>query len=1003
MHEKIESLEPRRLMSVTFTGYVFQDNNNDGVFTAGVDAKQAGRTVYADDNFSYARENNEPYAVTGDDGTYTLTLPTGDHTVRQITPPGSTIAPRAPDAYSLINPADGTVFTANFASVIVPGSVSGSVFNDLNGNGVNDGGNESALPVGVTTLPVFVDVDNDGIFTGRDAYSYVNGKGNFLITGVLPGTYNVYLKLADNTYDLKATTPAGPIGATVVGGQTTAIAPIGVRRGFAVIGTIFDDVDGNGYYGGGAVTSPDGTYAGRTVYDDVNDNGQLDSGETSTTSLADGSYKLTLFAGPHTVREVLPANYVESSMVVSGGIVQGPGAPAAKSLGAAINLVDSTSATAPVVSFASYDATLYGAASGGLFGDANGNGVQDNGETTYAAYGTGVYLDLDNSNTHNTGDRSAYTGGTGLYRLQRLKPGTYTVRLDTPEFRLYQTSPANKSGITFTVTAGQTTVLPFFGVQPAYSVYVNTFYDVNADGILQTTETSRWLNRTVYDDANNNGQLDAGESSVVTGTGGYGYLLLPAGDHTLRQVVPGGYRGTGQSVQSPGATSTFHTDAVLHLPADGTSVSTYFGSIPGGTASIRGTVYNDINYSEDREPYENGMLGRYVFLDTNNNGVSDNGEFGQYTASDGVFSFTGLFAGTYHVRLAPAGNMIGTNPAGGVLDVTLATNEARTGLQFGTASASYVTVTGRAFYDADRGGTFTEGDYALGGDVYVDTNANGYPDDNDVFHATVSRLDGTYTLRLPADGKNYRLVFDNVTGYTATTAAFYDVASSTAVTLGGRDFGVGPVLGSVSGFCFDDSDKDGVFDSTEKKTSGKTVFLDANNNGKPDAGEKSTVTLADGSWAFVGLAAGTYRVRRVFPSGYSLSTTPIDVNLSAGQVLANLAIGSRSGTVTPPNTASITGSVFNDNNKNGKYDSGDGYAKGVVVFLDTDNDGKLDANETSVTTDSSGKFAFTKLAAGAYHVRRVLPSGYAYSTTKPDVTLTSGQAKSGVLIGTKKA
>ena len=214
-----------------------------------------------------------------------------------------------------------------------------------------------------------------------------------------------------------------------------------------------------------------------------------------------------------------------------------------------------------------------------------------------------------------------------------------------------------------------------------------------------------------------------------------------------------------------------------------------------------------------------------------------------------------------------------------------------------------------------------------------------------------------------------------------------------------------PAFGSLSGFAFDDADKDGVYDSGENKAGGKTVFLDLDNDAVLDSNEKKVTTASDGSWNFAGLAAGTYHVRRVFPSGYSLSTTPIDVNLAAGQALTGLAIGSKSGVTPPPtgNTASISGSVFNDNNKNGKYDSGDGYAKGVVVFLDADNDGKLDSGETSVTTDGGGKFNFTKLTAGTYRVRRVMPSGYAYSTTKPDVTLAKGQAKSGVLIGTKKA
>jgi hypothetical protein len=99
--------------------------------------------------------------------------------------------------------------------------------------------------------------------------------------------------------------------------------------------------------------------------------------------------------------------------------------------------------------------------------------------------------------------------------------------------------------------------------------------------------------------------------------------------------------------------------------------------------------------------------------------------------------------------------------------------------------------------------------------------------------------------------------------------------------------------GALSGFCFNDTDKDGAYDAGELKTSGKTVFLDTNNNGKLDSGEKSMVTNASGQFTFTALAAGTYRVRRIFPSGYTYSTTLQDVVLASGQIFADVAIGSK--------------------------------------------------------------------------------------------------------------
>ena len=216
-----------------------------------------------------------------------------------------------------------------------------------------------------------------------------------------------------------------------------------------------------------------------------------------------------------------------------------------------------------------------------------------------------------------------------------------------------------------------------------------------------------------------------------------------------------------------------------------------------------------------------------------------------------------------------------------------------------------------------------------------------------------------------------------------------------------------PKTAALRGFSFDDTNKNGLFDPGEKKTSGKMIFLDADNDGVLDSNEKKTTTASDGTWAFTGLAAGDYHVRRVFPTGYTYSNVPIDVTLAPAASIANLAVGSKAAAVVPPppppppSGASISGYVFNDVNKNGKFDASDTKASGKTVWLDLDNDGVKDTNEPSQTTASDGGFAFKNLAAGTYRVRRVYPTGYAESTPARTVTLTSGQAVTGVTLGSK--
>ena len=223
--------------------------------------------------------------------------------------------------------------------------------------------------------------------------------------------------------------------------------------------------------------------------------------------------------------------------------------------------------------------------------------------------------------------------------------------------------------------------------------------------------------------------------------------------------------------------------------------------------------------------------------------------------------------------------------------------------------------------------------------------------------------------------------------------------------------------GSIIGTAFNDNNNDAKYDTGDGASKGITVFLDTNNNGILDAGEVSTTTDSNGKFTFANLGAGTYHVRRVFDATHTYSTPLIDVTLTNGQAVQHLLLGTKTGTpsvtpvippVTPPvipptnGTASITGTAFNDNNSDGSYDTGDGASKGIVVFLDTNNDGILDDGELSTTTDTNGRFTFSGLTAGTYHVRRVMPKGYVYSTPLLNVTLTPNQVQKNLSLGTKK-
>lgn len=81
---------------------------------------------------------------------------------------------------------------------------------------------------------------------------------------------------------------------------------------------------------------------------------------------------------------------------------------------------------------------------------------------------------------------------------------------------------------------------------------------------------------------------------------------------------------------------------------------------------------------------------------------------------------------------------------------------------------------------------------------------------------------------------------------------------------------------------------------------------------------------------------------------------------------------------TPVVGARVSGTVFNDGNRNGKRDAGEAGLSGLIVWLDLDNDKRIDANERQTRTRGDGTYELLNLesVSGAARVRVLVPSGY---------------------------
>ena len=162
----------------------------------------------------------------------------------------------------------------------------------------------------------------------------------------------------------------------------------------------------------------------------------------------------------------------------------------------------------------------------------------------------------------------------------------------------------------------------------------------------------------------------------------------------------------------------------------------------------------------------------------------------------------------------------------------------------------------------------------------------------------------------------------------------------------------------------------------------------------------SAATLVSANASQGGPCTGTSTVScplgTIDPGGSATVSIVVSVGSNTSGALVNTAsvssgspdpnLTNNLSTATTTVLGSISGTVYNDFNGNGRVEAGEGGITGVTVFLDTNGDGAPSSGEPTKTTGASGGYTFTGLTAGTYRVDYVastLPSGFRNSGTKP--------------------
>ncbi|MBN8456578.1 MAG: carboxypeptidase regulatory-like domain-containing protein, partial [Verrucomicrobia bacterium] len=858
----------------------------------------------------------------------------------------------------------------------VYGSIGDRVWQDLDGDGVQDAGE-----IGIAGIDVFADSNNNGTWETGEPKSTTDANGNYLLKGLVAGTYTVRVDPVDiaaanigygTTYDLDGIGTANVAVVTLASAQDRTDADFGYRVGASVGNRVWVDRDGDGVQENG-----EPGINGLRVYMDLDNDNTYDVGEPNTITSNDGIYYIgNLNAGTYVVR-------VDTTTLPTG-------ANQTFDLNGALD----HEASVTLVSAEHRGDLDFGYRGTLSIGDLVWNDVDANGtRVTYNVIDGRIDI---NNDALVDGNDDGTLGGVTLINGRLDLDGNGSIG-------------AGDAGVFqgITVIAG---VLDTDG-----SGTVNTSDDLSA-GVADEAGLS---GVRVFIDSNGNGVFDATEANATANVRGiYSITNLFNGTYTVivdTTTLPASYVQT-YDLNSP---TTDHKATVTLSGASRTDVD--FGY--RNDATIGDLVWNDRDNDGVRDAGEPGIQGVIVYLDTDADSVFDQGvERFAITDLNGYYLIENLPSGTYSVRVEfstlPQGSTA-TYDLDGVGTVhsasrTLTTSENAINVDFGYRSTA--SVGNFVWNDADADGIQDVGESGVNGvRVYLDINGNG-AFDSATEPSSTTNSSGAWLI-------------DGLTAGTYT--ARIDVSTLPAGYI--QTFDLAGALDHAATFALSSNQTrtDVDFGYTQRVTIGDFVWSDANANGQQNAGETgiagvavtafdasndtiagTTTTDSNGLYSF-NLMPGTYYLVFGTPADYQRTlqdrgadATDSDISLAAGRT-ANVTLtgGQTNNTIDAGfyQPVAIGDFVWNDANANGQQDGGETGLDGVTVTLYRPGfgpdgiAGNADDSDAVATTTTSGggAYGFASLPPGTYQVNFGTLAGYNRTLADNGADATDSDANAG--------